>query len=213
MNRAWDNEPKRWACGGREFARAARHRVLRPHLGRVGVSAVTVHQGHARSASHWQARSTDLKLSQTPPRPRQMWRAVASLCAGGLAPRGPQASLLELAGVQTRTPGSDRGSTAGRIVRQSDRETDRQTDRTEGGGGSPSGKKATVCRCKLGCRCRTRCSAQRTAQRFQGAGARPVRECRPSLVRPNRYSTTGCTSVAQALWCYWCSGAMPWMVR
>lgn len=37
------------------------------HLGRVGVSAVMVHQGHARSASHWQARSTDLKLSQTPP--------------------------------------------------------------------------------------------------------------------------------------------------
>lgn len=36
--------------------------------------------------------------------------------------------------------------------------------------------KATVCRCRLGCRCRTRCRAQRTAQRFQGAGARPVRE-------------------------------------
>lgn len=63
------------------------------HLGRVGVSAVMVHQGHARSASHWQARSTDLKLSQTPPRSRQMWRALASLGASGLVPRGPQASL------------------------------------------------------------------------------------------------------------------------
>ena len=72
------------------------------HLSRVGVSAVTAHQGHARSASHWQARSTDLKLSQTyPPRARQMWRVqCASLSAGGLASRGPQASLWFWAGVQ-----------------------------------------------------------------------------------------------------------------
>lgn len=34
---------------------------------------------------------------------------------------------------------------------------------------------------------------------------------RLSLVHPNRYSTSGCTSVAQALWCYWCYGGVPWM--
>lgn len=112
--------------GGESLPGAARHRVLRPHLGRVGVSAVTVHQGHARSASHWQARSTDLKLSQTPPRPRQMWRAVASLCASGLAARGPQASLLELTGVQTRTPGTEIGD------RRPDGQSDSQTDRRGG---------------------------------------------------------------------------------
>lgn len=88
------------------------------HLGRVGVSAVMVHQGHARSASHWQARSTDLKLSQTPPPEAaadvagsaQLVRKVGWL----LSPRGPQASILQLAGVQTRTTGRDRGLTAGR---------------------------------------------------------------------------------------------------
>lgn len=67
------------------------------HLGRVGVSAVMVHQGHARSASHWQARSTDLKLSQTPPRSRQMWRAVPSLCASGLALVSPGTAGLHSA--------------------------------------------------------------------------------------------------------------------
>lgn len=36
---------------------------------------------------------------------------------------------------------------------------------------------------------------------------------RLSLVHPNRYSTSGCTSVGQALWCYWCYGGVPWMVR
>jgi hypothetical protein len=60
-----------------------------------GVNAVTVHQGHARSASHWQARSTDLKLSH-PPRSRQMWRAVCQLVRCGLGTRGPQASLLDV---------------------------------------------------------------------------------------------------------------------
>lgn len=65
-----------------------------------------------------------------------MWRAVGSLqlVRSGLAPRGPQASPLALAGVQTRTPGRDRGLAGGRT---------RQTGRQKGEGAS-SGKRDGV---------------------------------------------------------------------
>lgn len=159
--------------GGGEFARGRQAQGASTFTwAGWGVSAVMVHQGHARSASHWQARSTDLKLSQTPPRCGRcggQW-AVGSLCAVGWLPGDRRPPLWRWPEFRLGHPAEIGDWRAGGQDRQAGRR----------GRGPPVGN-ATVCRCRLGCRCRTRCSAQRTAERFQGAGARPVREQAISL--------------------------------
>lgn len=83
--------------GGGEFARGRQAQGASTSLGPGGgVNAVAVHQGHARSASHWQARSTDLKLSQNPPSPRGRGRCGGQVCQlvrCGMAIWGPQGLL------------------------------------------------------------------------------------------------------------------------
>lgn len=179
--------------GGRVCPGRARHMVLRPHLGRVGgVNAVRVHQGHARSASHWQARSTDLKLSQPPLEVAADGAGSGQLVRCGLAGAGYPGTAGLPRGVgpefRTRTPGRDRGLQPPDRDRQAGRPTGQTDSRGKGAFAVETRRCAGV---GFGCRCRTRCSAQRSAQRLQGAGARPVREGQQanSGERPHRYST------------------------
>lgn len=197
--------------GGRVCPGRARHRVLRPHLGRVGgVNAVTIHQGHARSASHWQARSTDLKLSQ-PPRGRGrcvggQWAARA-LWAGYPGTTGFPSWCWP--GFRTRTPGRDRGLQPDGQEGQTNRQTQ------QGGKGPPSGK-ATVCRCRPWVQVQdTRCGAQRTRPAPPRSWCSASPHYHSLLQQASSPGTMG-AKVAKvprcpgALTVY---GTMPWMVR